>query len=83
MQNILDLIPTTMKSNNNSTNNQNILEDSNSTGLKNNIIFFYIVIILLFIESIYILISSIKKGIFKQEVLTKKSHIGFDIIIKS
>tara|TARA_Y100001968_G_scaffold261844_1_gene249832 strand:+ start:1036 stop:1275 length:240 start_codon:yes stop_codon:yes gene_type:complete len=52
-----------------------------------NISYYFIVtiiaIILLFIESIYILLSGIKKGFLKKEVLTKKSNLGFDIIIKS
>tara|TARA_Y100001968_G_C18942440_1_gene519365 strand:- start:268 stop:516 length:249 start_codon:yes stop_codon:yes gene_type:complete len=40
-------------------------------------------LIILFLESIYILANGIKKGIFKKEVLTKKSNLGFDIIIRN
>tara|TARA_Y100001968_G_scaffold218310_1_gene200980 strand:- start:4657 stop:4872 length:216 start_codon:yes stop_codon:yes gene_type:complete len=42
-----------------------------------------IALILLFLESIYILLSGIKKGILKKELLTDKSALGFDIIIKN
>ncbi len=47
-----------------------------------NIILIYLTIIILFIESVYILIKGIKRGIFRKEVLTQKSKLGFDIIIK-
>ena len=39
--------------------------------------------IVLLIESIYILISGLKTGILKKEILTTRSDIGFDIIIKT
>ena len=39
-------------------------------------------IISLFIESIIIIISLFKKGILKKEVLSKKTNLGFDLIIK-
>tara|TARA_B100000700_G_C14687177_1_gene688128 strand:+ start:118 stop:375 length:258 start_codon:yes stop_codon:yes gene_type:complete len=49
----------------------------------NDIITYTIAIIILFLNSFFVLFSSIKKGFLKKEVLTKKSNIGFDIIIKS
>ena len=36
----------------------------------------------LFFESIIIILSLFKKGIIKQEVLSKKTNLGFDLIIK-
>ena len=36
----------------------------------------------LFIESIIIITSFFKKGILKKEVLSKKTNLGFDLIIK-
>ena len=39
--------------------------------------------IVLLIESIYILMSGLKTGILKKEILTTRSDIGFDIIIKT
>ena len=41
-----------------------------------------ITIIILFIESIFIILAGIKNGVFKKEVLTKKSNLGFDLIIR-
>ena len=73
-----------MNSENHSTSSSiNIRKESNRNDLRNNIIFAYIAIIFLCLESIYILFSALRKGIFKQEILTKKSDIGFDIIIKN
>ncbi len=47
-------------------------------------IFLGITLAILFLDSVMILLSGIKKGIFKKEILSKKSNIGFDfkIIIK-
>ena len=39
-------------------------------------------IISLFVESIIIIISIFKKGIFKKEILSKETNLGFDLIIK-
>ncbi len=39
--------------------------------------------IFLFFESILILISFFRKGLRKKEILSTKSNLGFDIIIKS
>ena len=36
----------------------------------------------LFFESIIIIISLFRKGILKKEVLSKKTNLGFDLIIK-
>tara|TARA_Y100001968_G_C19027518_1_gene558206 strand:+ start:243 stop:449 length:207 start_codon:yes stop_codon:yes gene_type:complete len=45
-------------------------------------IIFMISIISLFVESIIIIISLFKQGIFKKEILSKKTDLGFDLIIK-
>ena len=39
-------------------------------------------IISIFLESIIIIISFFKNGILKKEILSKKTKLGFDIIIK-
>ena len=39
-------------------------------------------VISLFFESIIIIISFFKKGILKREILSKKTNLGFDLIIK-
>ncbi len=48
-------------------------------------IFLVLVTPILFIDSIVILCSSLRKGFYKKEVLSKKSPFGFDfdIIVKS
>ncbi len=40
---------------------------------------------ILFIDSIFIIISSFRKGVYRKQILSKKSNFGFnfDIIIKS
>ena len=48
----------------------------------NNFIILIFSIISLFVESILIIISIFKKGILKKEILTKKTDLGFDLIIK-
>ena len=42
-------------------------------------------ITILFFESIYTLLGSVKRGVRKKEILSKKSNLGFnfEIIIKS
>tara|TARA_Y100001968_G_C19392918_1_gene736606 strand:- start:686 stop:904 length:219 start_codon:yes stop_codon:yes gene_type:complete len=60
-------------------------EASNKEGnrtLTYNFILTIIILLILFFESIYILLSAIRKGFIKKEVLTTKSNFGFDIIIK-
>jgi len=56
------------------------IEKNNS--LTNNFIILLFSIFSLFIESILIIFSLFKRGIFKKEILTKKTNLGFDLIIK-
>ena len=56
------------------------IEKANS--ITNNFIILIFSILSLFIESIIIIISLFKKGILKKEVLSKKTNLGFDLIIK-
>ena len=53
-----------------------------TSSITNNFIIIIFSIISLFIESIIIIISLFKKGIFKKEILSKKTDLGFDLIIK-
>ena len=57
------------------------LKESN-TSITNNFIIVIFSIISLFYESIIIIMSLFKKGIFKKEILSKKTDLGFDLIIK-
>ena len=41
-----------------------------------------IAIFYLFLESISIILHGFKKGFFKKEILSKKTNLGFDLIIK-
>ncbi|MBW3042317.1 hypothetical protein DNJ73_06375 [Prochlorococcus marinus XMU1408] len=50
--------------------------------ISNNFILLLFSIIALFFESIIIILSLFKKGIFKKEILSKKTNLGFDLIIK-
>jgi len=54
--------------------------DKNS--IANNFIILIFSIISIFFESIIIIISLFKKGIVKKEILSKKTDLGFDLIIK-
>ena len=54
----------------------------NDNSITNNFIIIIISVISLFVESIIIIISLFKKGILKKEVLSKKTDLGFDLIIK-
>ena len=54
--------------------------DKNS--ITNNFIVLIFSIISLFFESIIIIISLFKQGIVKKEILSKKTDLGFDLIIK-
>ena len=56
------------------------IEKNNS--ITNNFIILIISILSLFFESIIIIISLFKKGILKKEVLSNKTNLGFDLIIK-
>ena len=58
------------------------MKNQNKNSIVNNFIILIFSIISLFVESIIIIISSFKKGFLKREVLTKKTDLGFDLIIK-
>ena len=55
---------------------------NNSNSITNNFIILIFSIISLFVESIIIIISLFKKGFIKKEILSKKTDLGFDLIIK-
>ena len=55
---------------------------NNNNSITNNFIILIFSTICLFIESIITMISLFKKGIFKKEILSKKTDLGFDLIIK-
>ena len=57
-------------------------KQGNNNSITSNFIILIFSIISLFIESIIIIISFFKKGILKKEILTKKTDLGFDLIIK-
>ena len=61
-------------------NQKSSIEKNNS--ISNNFIILIISIASLFFESIITIISLSKKGIFKKEILSKKTNLGFDLIIK-
>ena len=54
----------------------------NNNSITNNFIILLFSIIALFLESIIIVISLFKKGIKKKEILSKRTDLGFDLIIK-
>ena len=54
----------------------------NDNSITNNFIILIFSIISLVIESTITIISFFKKGIFKKEILSKKTDLGFDLIIK-
>ena len=74
-QRITDL--TKMK--NQDTKNTNSKKNNSIT---HNFIILIFSVISLFFESIIIIISLSKKGILKREILSKKTNLGFDLIIK-
>ena len=55
---------------------------NNKNSITNNFIILIFSIISLFFESIIIIISLFKKGFVKKEILSKKTDLGFDLIIK-
>ena len=55
---------------------------NNKNSITNNFIILIFSIISLFVESIIIITSLFKKGIVKREILSKKTDLGFDLIIK-
>ncbi len=62
-------------------NSQKDSIDKNSS-ITNNFIILIFSILSLFFESIIIITSLFKKGILKKEVLSNKTNLGFDLIIK-
>ncbi len=67
-----------------SSSNGKLIERNKSKSLTiYNFIVSIITILILFLQSIYILLSCFRRGFFKKEVLTTKSNLGFDIIIKN
>ena len=56
------------------------IEKDNS--ITNKFIILIFSVLSLFFESLIIIISIFKKGILKKEVLSKKTNLGFDLIIK-
>ncbi len=60
--------------------NKSSIETNNS--VIDNFIIVLFSIITLFLESIMIIISFFKKGVFKKEILSKRTDLGFDLIIK-
>ena len=62
-------------------NSQKDSIDKNSS-ITNNFIILIFSILSLFFESIIIIASLFKKGILKKEVLSNKTNLGFDLIIK-
>ena len=57
-------------------------KNDNNNCITYNFIILIFLIISLFVESILTIISLFKKGIFKKEILSKKTDLGFDLIIK-
>ena len=55
---------------------------NNKNSITNNFIILIFSIVSLFLESIIIIISLFKKGIVKKEILSEKTDLGFDLIIK-
>tara|TARA_B100000214_G_scaffold326041_1_gene263876 strand:+ start:563 stop:769 length:207 start_codon:yes stop_codon:yes gene_type:complete len=53
-----------------------------NTSFTNSFIILIFSTISLFIESIVIIFSLFRKGILKKEILSKKTDLGFDLIIK-
>ncbi len=53
-----------------------------SNSITNTFIILIFSILSLLFESIIIIISVFKKGILKKEVLSQKTNLGFDLIIK-
>ena len=53
-----------------------------NNSITNNFIIIIFLILSLFFESIIIIFSLFKKGILKKEVLSNKTNLGFDLIIK-
>tara|TARA_B100000214_G_C23540670_1_gene433882 strand:- start:107 stop:313 length:207 start_codon:yes stop_codon:yes gene_type:complete len=50
--------------------------------ITDNFIILILSTIFIFIESIIIITSFLKKGVFKKEILSNQTNLGFDLIIK-
>ena len=61
---------------------ENMNPTKTNSSISNNFIILMFSVISLFYESIIIILSLFKKGIYKKEILSKKTNLGFDIIIK-
>ena len=57
-------------------------KQDNNNSIVNNFIILIFSIISVFVESVIIIVGSFKKGILKREILSKKTDLGFDLIIK-
>ena len=57
-------------------------QENKNNSFSNNFIILMFSIISLFVESIIIIFSLFKKGFLKREILSKKTNLGFDLIIK-
>ena len=55
---------------------------NNNNSITSNFIILIFTIISLFVDSIIIIISFFKKGILKKEILSTRTGLGFDLIIK-
>ena len=65
--------------------NKKVIQTSSkgkNNSITNNFIILIFSILSLFMESIIIIFSLFRKGILKKEVLSKKTNLGFDLIIK-
>ena len=54
----------------------------NNHSITNDFIILIFSVISLFVESIIIIISLFKKVFFKKQILSQKTNLGFDLIIK-
>tara|TARA_Y100001968_G_scaffold140457_1_gene128480 strand:- start:3440 stop:3646 length:207 start_codon:yes stop_codon:yes gene_type:complete len=56
--------------------------EATNDSISYNFIILVFSILSLFYESIIIILSLFKKGIIKKEILSQKTNLGFDLIIK-
>ena len=56
--------------------------NTSKNSITSNFIILIFSFISLFFESIIILISFFRKGIYKKEILSKETNLGFDLIIR-
>tara|TARA_Y100001968_G_C18760334_1_gene437416 strand:+ start:172 stop:378 length:207 start_codon:yes stop_codon:yes gene_type:complete len=59
---------------------QSLKEEKKS--MTSSLIILIVTTISIFLESILVILSLFKKGIFKKELLSSNSNLGFDLIIK-